>query len=990
MLGKETLALTCLIVVIISAFSAVPQGARACAGYEWDESVVPFMNSNVITYENLTEEFGVEECYAQAIVEYRAGADGILGSEDDVQFADIHDIEDVIDWELSTLERLEMFAKMWIRGQLDDYVKNHFDGPRDLAGGLILEGRIVTMNAVDEVIDGKIFIQGGKIVSIVAAGQDFPANVDVSQAVTIQTGGTIYPGLIDAHTHISYNNGQLWKVPKLYTSREQWPEATTYKQDITRPKNILCGADMLDMEAEVDKWGEIKAIVGGTTSIQSGSGSSSPSVTSILIHNMEYTCFGFDKVYTRVPAIGDMKASDASDLINKMNSGECEAWYVHLGEGTDQNQFNEFQELKNLGLLREETIIIHGTAFGSAQFQEMAAVGCDLVWSPTSNMLLYGNCTNAAAAAQAGVNVALGCDWSPSGCKNLLDELKVAYQLNKVKFNNYFTDKDLVKQVTINPAKQVHWENYVGSIQPGLYADILVVQGNDNDPYTKLIEATVRDVKLVLVEGEPLYGDVPIMQTLKPGDYEILSSPSGFEKAIDVTNPSVPLGSQTVAYLQSTLSAALTWDDSWLHQHVKSPSLKAMSLTDFAAYMDTTFPGIHPMTLDPIYVCDDDYFFEAMNTSTNANFTFNLEQLYYCWRANSTFQCKDSVGGITNGGYVSGKVKIAVPASDTKAVYVSVDNGTETRVISTPYMWNTTALSIGPHFISFRIVDMLSGAISYTNYSVTVRDSTPPIISVTGITHGRPVAGKLPITTSVEDQSTVTLYFGVDDGPETILNANGTFDWNSGVYVSGWHIVRFRAVDAYGFVSYRNFTVDVQDVTPPRFQLISPIDQGLVNGDAEIIFNATDENSVVYVFFFVDSEPERELLSATTPMDTKQYSNGIHTLHFRAVDAKGNTQWTNISVYVDNPKTSASPSWNELYSAIFFVLLCAFTIAYFLTVLPKPEPKRVHTHVEHGHAQQRSHEGKQHIEHHEQHDHKAHHERHERHMHEHGHDGKHR
>ena len=943
---KETCRVVSIIVVLISVLSILPENAEGCGGYFWDESFVPFMNSDAVNYEMLTQKYGIDENSAYLIIDYRDGQDDILGTEDDCYFTDVHQIEEIVGGSQAIMERLEAYAIMWSRGELEEYFTLvqagvHQQNNRDLSGGIILEGRIVTMNPAEEVFDGKIFIQGNKIVSIVRSDENFPSNIDVSQAIVINTGGTIYPGLIDAHAHLSYHVFPLWEVPKKYTRRYQWQDETKYKQDISRPKNVICDSKMLGLESEANKWGEIKAIVGGTTSIQGGA-LNHVSVTSLLVRNMEYTCFGQDKIRTRVPAVGDMTSSDVNSLINDMNSDGCDAWYIHLAEGVDSQSLNEFQQLKSFGLLREETVIIHGTALTEQEFAEMAAVGCDLVWSPVSNLLLYGNCTNAAAAAKAGVLVSLGCDWSPSGSKNLLDELKVAWELNKIKFDNYFTPKDLVKQVTINPAKQAHWENFVGSLQPGLYADILVIQGKDTDPYMKLIESTVKDVKLVIVDGDPLYGDVSLMEMLKPGDFEILSRKSGFEKAIDITKNGVIGGTQNVTYLQDILTNALTMNYSWLHTHVKSSTLQAMTLSEFTNYMNTNYPGVHYQPLDPIYVCDDDYFFDTLRNSTNANLSFDIDELYYCWRANSSFSCKDKISGITNGGTVSGIVKITIPNAENKAVYVSVDNGTETRIISSVYIWNTTSLPIGSHFISFRIVDLIEGNVEYTNYSVIVRDTTPPILNIYGITHGKPVAGNVNITTEILDQSRVTLYFSVDDESAIIQNAPGSFLWDSSKYPSGWHVVRFRAVDAFGHATYKNITVDVQDVTPPKFELISPLDQGLVVGEIELIFNATDENSLVYVFLSVDNGPERELLSTVTPFDTKQYSNGIHTLHFRVVDGKGNTQWTNTSIYIDNPTKPEQNEWNEIYSALYFVLFVIVVVVYFLSVFPKMEPKREH------------------------------------------------
>ena len=48
------------------------------------------------------------------------------------------------------------------------------------------------------------------------------------------------------------------------------------------------------------------------------------------------------------------------------------------------------------------------------------------MWSPFSNLWLYGKTTDVATAQSNGMRICLGADWSPSGSKSLLGELKVA------------------------------------------------------------------------------------------------------------------------------------------------------------------------------------------------------------------------------------------------------------------------------------------------------------------------------------------------------------------------------------------------------------------------------------------------------------------------------------------------------------------------------------------------------------------------------------
>ena len=51
--------------------------------------------------------------------------------------------------------------------------------------------------------------------------------------------GTIYPGLIELHNHLSYNALPLWDVPKQYTNRDQWSRATRTASSISGPMQIV-------------------------------------------------------------------------------------------------------------------------------------------------------------------------------------------------------------------------------------------------------------------------------------------------------------------------------------------------------------------------------------------------------------------------------------------------------------------------------------------------------------------------------------------------------------------------------------------------------------------------------------------------------------------------------------------------------------------------------------------------------------------------------
>jgi hypothetical protein len=64
--------------------------------------------------------------------------------------------------------------------------------------------------------------------------------------------------------------------------------------------------------------------------------------------------------------------------------------------------------------------------------------------------------------------------------------------------------------------------------------------------------------RLVLVDGEPIAGDVASMTSLKPDDFEVVRSDAGcFEKPIDVTTSGVPKGTETLTQITALIAEGM-------------------------------------------------------------------------------------------------------------------------------------------------------------------------------------------------------------------------------------------------------------------------------------------------------------------------------------------------------------------------------------------------------------------------------------------------
>jgi cytosine/adenosine deaminase-related metal-dependent hydrolase len=212
---------------------------------------------------------------------------------------------------------------------------------------------------------------------------------------------------------------------------------------------------------------------------------------------------------------------------------------IHVSEGAphDASATREFAMLKARGLLRPGVSVIHGVAIPAAGFAEMATAGVGFVWSPRSNIELYGDTANVAAAKLAGVTMAIAPDWSPTGSVGTLSELSYASVWNQTQQPAPpFSERDLVDMATTNPAKLVGLDSQIGSLAPGHAADIIVVRRTQPEAFATLTHATPEDVQLVMIGGVALYGDPELLKAATGRAGELVKVCGG-EKAFSAEAP---------------------------------------------------------------------------------------------------------------------------------------------------------------------------------------------------------------------------------------------------------------------------------------------------------------------------------------------------------------------------------------------------------------------------------------------------------------------
>jgi len=370
-----------------------------------------------------------------------------------------------------------------------------------------------------------VLIEGGKIAAI---GTDLilPAGTKV-----IETGGIVYPGLIDLHDHVTWNVLSRWSSGTKSGARYDWQQLPEYQMALNVPHEKFV-AEGHGCAAE--RYAEVKAIAGGATS-QAGlyvadltlPGQSAAPVAmqqeclgglvrELGVASRLYTGGAAEKLRYEVFPLA-LDPAHTATLINGLRDHNINAAMFHIAEGAADNASarREFAMLQARGLLLPGVSIIHGVALSKENFAVMAKTGVGLVWSPHSNFELYGSTADVAGAKEAGVKMAIAPDWSLTGSDGMLQELKYAAVWNATQSPEPFTDRDLFEMATQNAADLGGIADQTGKLAVGMRADILVLKAGGGDAYSQLVHSSPADVEMVIVDGVAVYGDAKLMQQVR-------------------------------------------------------------------------------------------------------------------------------------------------------------------------------------------------------------------------------------------------------------------------------------------------------------------------------------------------------------------------------------------------------------------------------------------------------------------------------------------
>src|SRR5262249_41426466 len=298
--------------------------------------------------------------------------------------------------------------------------------------------------------DGIVWVADGSISDVTAVGDTPPAHAG---SPVIATAGTVYPGMIELHNHLAYDALPLFPIPRRYTKREEWQGTVGYRRYVSGPAGVIASVPE-PVQATV-RYVECKSLISGTTTSQGLTLQSAPikHLYQGIVRNAELP--DAPGLPPARPKIGDVTPADRDAFLDSLTGPG--ARLLHLAEGLSTStaahqHFLDLQISKDSWAINPEFVGLHAPALTADDFAIVAQHGGSVVWSPFSNLILYGDTTKIAAAVRLKITVALGSDWSPTASKNLLNELKVARIWSDAQGLG-LTTQQLVDLVTVNPAR---------------------------------------------------------------------------------------------------------------------------------------------------------------------------------------------------------------------------------------------------------------------------------------------------------------------------------------------------------------------------------------------------------------------------------------------------------------------------------------------------------------------------------------------------------
>jgi len=430
---------------------------------------------------------------------------------------------------------------------------------------VVHNGTVLTVNPAFETIeDGIVCIRDGRIETLFPFRDDSP--LPEAQEFLDAKGGIIMPGLVNTHTHLPMTlfRGLADDLPlDVWLNEHIFPAEGKY----LNPENVRLGAEL----------GCVEMLLAGTTTVCDGYFFEDEVAVAVLASGMR-AILGQGVIDFPAPGVPDPSRNveaavafvkrwhDVSPLISP--SVFCHSPYtcseetlkkakraanlldvlfqIHVAETQNestqipsQNRESPFAYLNRLGLLDQNTLLVHAVWADDHDVELIAGSGAKISHNPESNMKLASGIAPVSLFLDSDIAVGLGTDGCASNNNlDLFQELDTAAKLHKVStLNPTVTDAGTVMQMgTIGGARAIGLQKFTGSLEPGKQADLIILDTHKPhlvplyNPVSQIVyAASGADVKDVIVSGQILVHNREVL-TLDVGN--ILEEVAALAKVI--------------------------------------------------------------------------------------------------------------------------------------------------------------------------------------------------------------------------------------------------------------------------------------------------------------------------------------------------------------------------------------------------------------------------------------------------------------------------
>ncbi len=424
---------------------------------------------------------------------------------------------------------------------------------------IIIEGgTLLTMSETMEMIDNPaIGIRDGKI-AFIRHKRKGDGNAYTAKKIIDAHGSLIMPGLINTHTHLpmvcfrgladdlplmDWLHNHIFPAESKYVSREMVYNGAmlAIAEMILSGTTTFCDAYFYESEvARAAHDSGIRAVVS-----QGFIDYPKPTDPAKIADIAErFITKWRPKAPLIMPALAchSPYACSPETLVSvKSAARKADVLYsIHVAETKEEvdivrEKFGKtpVQFLKDIDLLDDRTLAVHCIWLNDREQEILRSLNVKVSHNPESNMKLASGCAPIPSLIARGIAVGLGTDGSASN--NDLDmfrEMGTAAKLHKViQMDSTVMDaKTVLKMATLTGAKALGLDDRIGSIEPGKFADLIIVDtikphlAPMHNYYSQLVyAASGADVKtsiiggkIVMLDRQLLLVDLPsIMQDVR-------------------------------------------------------------------------------------------------------------------------------------------------------------------------------------------------------------------------------------------------------------------------------------------------------------------------------------------------------------------------------------------------------------------------------------------------------------------------------------------